>query len=207
MSSSPAGYRSLRARGQGRGRVLSAPVRTPWLEDACSLVDAFRAKELSPLEALDDCIAAIEASPLNAFSFTDFERAPEAARGADVSLPFGGVPFGVKELERVAGGPTRRPRCSSGTASPTTTTRRCPACGPPERCWPPRRPHRSSAGSTAPRPSCTGRRAIPGTPSEPGRFLGGDGGGGRRRAPADRHGQRRRRVDPGSRPASAACSA
>ena len=47
--------------------------------DACGLVDAFRAKELSPLEALDDCIAAIEASPLNAFSFTDFERAREAA--------------------------------------------------------------------------------------------------------------------------------
>jgi Asp-tRNA(Asn)/Glu-tRNA(Gln) amidotransferase A subunit family amidase len=80
-------------------------MRTPWLEDACSLVDAFRAKEVSPLEALDACIAAIEASPLNAFSFTDFERAREAARGANVSLPFGGVPWGVKELERVAGWP------------------------------------------------------------------------------------------------------
>ena len=80
-------------------------MRTPWLEDACSLVDAFRAKELSPLEALDDCIAAIEASPLNAFSFTDFERAREAAQGANVTLPFGGVPWGVKELERVEGWP------------------------------------------------------------------------------------------------------
>ena len=78
---------------------------TPWLDDACSLVDAFRAKELSPLEALDACIDAIEASPLNAFSHTDFERAREAARRADVSLPFGGVPFGVKELERVEGWP------------------------------------------------------------------------------------------------------
>ena len=73
--------------------------------DACSLVDAFRAGELSPLEALDDCIAAIEASPLNAFSFTDFERARDAAAVADVSLPFGGVPFGVKELEKVEGWP------------------------------------------------------------------------------------------------------
>jgi aspartyl-tRNA(Asn)/glutamyl-tRNA(Gln) amidotransferase subunit A len=75
------------------------------LGDACGLVDAFRAGELSPLEALDDCIAAIAKSPLNAFSFTDFDKAREAATRADVSLPFGGVPFGVKELEKVAGWP------------------------------------------------------------------------------------------------------
>jgi aspartyl-tRNA(Asn)/glutamyl-tRNA(Gln) amidotransferase subunit A len=68
-------------------------------------VDAFREGELSPLEALDDCIAAIGKSPLNAFSFRDFDRAREAASRADVSLPFGGVPFGVKELEKVAGWP------------------------------------------------------------------------------------------------------
>jgi Asp-tRNA(Asn)/Glu-tRNA(Gln) amidotransferase A subunit family amidase len=80
-------------------------MRTPWLEDACGLVDAFRAKELSPLEALDACISAIESSPLNAFSFTDFERARESAGRANVALPFGGVPWGVKELERVEGWP------------------------------------------------------------------------------------------------------
>ena len=61
----------------------------------------FRDKKLSPLEALDASISAIESSPLNAFSHTDFERARDAARSADVSLPFGGVPFGVKELEHV----------------------------------------------------------------------------------------------------------
>jgi Asp-tRNA(Asn)/Glu-tRNA(Gln) amidotransferase A subunit family amidase len=71
------------------------------MDDACSLVDAFRAKELSPLEALDACIDAIEHSPLNACSHTDFDRAREAAREADVLQPFGGVPFGVKELEAV----------------------------------------------------------------------------------------------------------
>ena len=43
--------------------------------------------------------------PLNAFSHTDFERARETARRADVSLPFGGVPFGVKELEHVESWP------------------------------------------------------------------------------------------------------
>ncbi len=77
----------------------------PWLGDACGLVDAFRAKELSPLEALEASIAAIEASSLNAFSHTDFERAREAAANANVALPFGGVPWGIKELERVEGWP------------------------------------------------------------------------------------------------------
>src|ERR1700691_2528696 len=78
---------------------------TPWLDDASSLVDAFRARRLSPLEALDACIEAIGRSPLNAFSHTDFEPARDTARRADVSLPFGGVPCGVKELEHVAGWP------------------------------------------------------------------------------------------------------
>lgn len=77
----------------------------PWAGDACSLVDAFRAGELSPLEALDACLAAIERSPLNPCSHVDAERARDAARSADVTLPFGGVPFGVKELERVGGWP------------------------------------------------------------------------------------------------------
>jgi Asp-tRNA(Asn)/Glu-tRNA(Gln) amidotransferase A subunit family amidase len=77
----------------------------PWMDDACSLVEAFRAKELSPLEALDACIDAIERSSLNAFSHTDFDQARQAARAADPALPFGGVPFGVKELEAVKGWP------------------------------------------------------------------------------------------------------
>ena len=78
---------------------------TPWLGDACSLVDAFRARELSPLEALDASIAAIDASQLNAFSYFDPDAARAAARVADVSLPFGGVPVAIKELQRVSGWP------------------------------------------------------------------------------------------------------
>jgi aspartyl-tRNA(Asn)/glutamyl-tRNA(Gln) amidotransferase subunit A len=83
----------------------SADVATPWFDDACSLVDAFRQGTLSPLEALDACIGAIENSSLNAVSHPDFDRARQAAAVADVSLPFGGVPFGVKELEQVRGWP------------------------------------------------------------------------------------------------------
>ena len=49
--------------------------------------------------------AAIDASPLNAFCHFDREHAALAAGAADVSLPFGGVPIGVKELDEVAGWP------------------------------------------------------------------------------------------------------
>ncbi|MGB7053493.1 MAG: amidase family protein, partial [Acidimicrobiales bacterium] len=81
------------------------PSDTPWADDACSLVDAFRAKTLSPVEALDACLTAIDASPLNAFSHLDREAARAQAAASDVSLPFGGVPLGVKELEEVKGWP------------------------------------------------------------------------------------------------------
>jgi len=77
----------------------------PWLEDACSLVDAFRAGTLSPTEALEASLAAIGASDLNAVCHLDNDAARAQAAAADVSLPFGGVPIGVKELEPVAGWP------------------------------------------------------------------------------------------------------
>lgn len=77
----------------------------PWLGDACSLVEAFRSGALTPLEALDASLAAIEQSDLNAFTHVDVDAARAVAAAADVSLPFGGVPIAIKELESVAGWP------------------------------------------------------------------------------------------------------
>src|ERR1700728_1976031 len=77
----------------------------PWMEDACSLVDAFRAGTISPTEALEGSLAAVEASKLNAVVFLDEEAARAAAVSADLTLPFGGVPIGVKELDPVKGWP------------------------------------------------------------------------------------------------------
>ena len=77
----------------------------PWQGDACSLVEEFRAGRRSPLEELRATYAAIEGSSLNAFCYLPREQAEEAARRADVSLPFGGVPIGVKELDQVEGWP------------------------------------------------------------------------------------------------------
>ncbi|HET7722644.1 MAG TPA: hypothetical protein VFK43_21945, partial [Acidimicrobiales bacterium] len=78
---------------------------TPWLGDACSLVDAFRSGERSPAEELELVLGAIERSELHALSFIDADGARERAQGADVTRPFGGVPVGVKELDNVAGWP------------------------------------------------------------------------------------------------------
>ncbi len=80
-------------------------IDTPWTEDACSLVDAFRSGERSPLEELDASLAAIERSQLNAFSYLDPDQARATAKDADASLPWGGLPIGVKELDSVLGWP------------------------------------------------------------------------------------------------------
>jgi len=77
----------------------------PWQGDAISLVEAFRRGDRSPAEELQATYEAIDKSNLNAFCFLDRDKALAAARVADVSLPFGGVPLGVKELERHTGWP------------------------------------------------------------------------------------------------------
>ncbi len=76
-----------------------------WLGDACSLVDAMRAGEITPAEALEGSLKAIESSQLNAFSFVDADAARERATSADPNLPFGGVPVGIKELDSIEGWP------------------------------------------------------------------------------------------------------
>ena len=85
-----------------------SPIDGIWEGDACSLVDAFRAGTITPPEALEMSLLAIEHSQLNAFCHIDLEGAHRAASGADVDLPFGGVPIGVKELDQVKGWPVLR---------------------------------------------------------------------------------------------------
>ena len=148
--------------------VASSPVTDqPWLGDACSLVDAFRAGTLSPTEALDASLAAIEGSGLNAFSHLDVDAARAAAASADVSLPFGGVPIGIKELEPVEGWPYTEASLVFRDRLADHTPPRSRGCGRPERCWPARPRPRSSAASTAPTPSSTAPPATRGTRSGP----------------------------------------
>ena len=72
-----------------------------WKGDVVSLVEAFRSGERSPVDEVEATLAAIDGSPLNAFSYVDADGARQRARDADVSLPLGGVPVGVKELHHV----------------------------------------------------------------------------------------------------------
>ena len=78
---------------------------TPWQGDACSLVEEFRAGRRSPKEEMQATLAAVSASSLNAVSFVDADGALQRAAAADISLPFGGVPLGIKELDPVKGWP------------------------------------------------------------------------------------------------------
>lgn len=87
------------------GQPGSAPSDAPWAGDVVSLVEAFRRGERHPLEELEACVAALEASGLNAVCHLDLDAAADAARHADVNLPYGGVPLAVKELLAVAGWP------------------------------------------------------------------------------------------------------
>ncbi len=87
------------------GVASTAVSDAPWFRDASSLVDAFREGTISPTEALDASLDAIDASRLNAFSHLDPDVARAVAADADVTLPFGGVPMAVKELETVGGWP------------------------------------------------------------------------------------------------------
>jgi len=89
----------------GAGYYVGPMVDTPWQGDACSLVDEFRAGRRSPSEELNATLAAVEASDLNAIPFTDPEPAMASASSADVSMPFGGVPMAIKELDQVKGWP------------------------------------------------------------------------------------------------------
>jgi aspartyl-tRNA(Asn)/glutamyl-tRNA(Gln) amidotransferase subunit A len=84
---------------------LAETQSVPWQGDACSLMDAFRSGGRTPAEELEAVLRAIDNSELNGFSFVDSEAAMSAARSADVSLPFGGLPVGIKELQRVKGWP------------------------------------------------------------------------------------------------------
>jgi aspartyl-tRNA(Asn)/glutamyl-tRNA(Gln) amidotransferase subunit A len=76
-----------------------------WTGDAVGLVEAFRNGERSPLEELEAVFAAVDASNLDAVCFEDRDAARADAAAADIALPFGGVPIGVKELTPVAGWP------------------------------------------------------------------------------------------------------
>jgi amidase len=80
---------------------------------ALELAAALRARKLTAVELLEDCLAAVDARnpELNAVVWRDDEAARAAARDADARIaageeaPFLGVPISIKDLTAVAGWP------------------------------------------------------------------------------------------------------
>ena len=171
---------------------------TPWAGDACSLVDEFRAGRRSPVEELDATLAAIEASELNAWSYLDPDgaRAPRP-RVPTCSLPFGGVPIGVKQLTSVAGWPATEaslPLKDHVAEHDATMVARLRAAGA---VLPGATTASEFGGVNLTSTKLHGATRNPwDLEQHAGRLVGRLGRGGRRRRVHDRDRRRRRRIDP-----------
>ncbi len=170
----------------------------PWQGDACSLVDAFRRGERSPVEELDATLAAIEASALNAFCFQPAEAARTAAANADLSRPFGGVPIGVKELDHVTGWPaTHASVLFADEVAGHTSTLVDRLAGPGGAVLAGQTTASEFGGVNVTRTVLHGATRQPlGRHPDPGRLLGRERCRGGRWAGLPGHRQRRRRLDP-----------
>jgi aspartyl-tRNA(Asn)/glutamyl-tRNA(Gln) amidotransferase subunit A len=84
-----------------------------WLDDACSLADAVRRREVRAADAVEASLLTISESKLNALTLLDADSARRQAEGIDDRVErgedpglFAGVPMLVKDVEDVAGWPT-----------------------------------------------------------------------------------------------------
>lgn len=95
----------------------------PWTPDATELAGRIRRKEVSAAEVVEDAIRRCEAlqPQVGAIVTSDFDRALAKAKAGQLSGPFAGVPFLVKDLDPYKGLPTRN-GSRSGLRTPPETT-------------------------------------------------------------------------------------
>jgi amidase len=91
---------------QAKPRGASQPAWTP---DATEIAGRIRRKEVSVAEVVEDAIRKAEAlqPKVGALVTSDFDRAMDKAKGGQLSGPFAGVPFLIKDLDPYTGLPTR----------------------------------------------------------------------------------------------------
>lgn len=106
---------------EAKPKTMSASA--PWTPDATELAGRIRRKEVSATEVVEDAIRKAEAlqTQVGAIVTSDFDRALDKARAGQLSGPFAGVPFMVKDLDPYKGLPTRN-GSRSGLRSPPETT-------------------------------------------------------------------------------------
>jgi aspartyl-tRNA(Asn)/glutamyl-tRNA(Gln) amidotransferase subunit A len=84
---------------------------------ACTLVELLRTRRVSPVDIIDDLLARLDVvePKLNAFVVLDRDSSKKAARAAETAVLRGdalgalhGVPVTIKDIQAVAGLPTRR---------------------------------------------------------------------------------------------------
>ncbi len=106
---------------EAKPKSMSAPA--PWTPDATELAGRIRRKEVSAAEVVEDAIRKAEALQphIGAIVTSDFDRALDKAKAGQLSGPFAGVPFLVKDLDPYKGLPTRNGSRSGLRAPPETT--------------------------------------------------------------------------------------
>ncbi|WP_425996183.1 amidase [Caulobacter sp. DWR1-3-2b1] len=102
---------------EAKPRAASLPAWTP---DATEIAGRIRRKEVSVVEVVEEAIRKAEAlqPKIGALVTSDFDRAMDKAKGGQLSGPFAGVPFLIKDLDPYTGLPTRYGSRSSMGARP-----------------------------------------------------------------------------------------
>lgn len=94
--------------------------QSAWTPDATEIAGRIRRKEVSVVEVVEAAIRKAEAlqPKIGALVTSDFDRAMDKARAGQLSGPFAGVPFLIKDLDPYKGLPTRYGSRSSMGARP-----------------------------------------------------------------------------------------
>jgi amidase len=101
--------RLRRDRGRAFGLRQARGRPAPWTPDATEIAGRIRRKEVSAVEVVEAAIRGPRrCSPRSRpWSTSDFDRALDKAKAGQLSGPFAGVPFLVKDLDAYKGVPTR----------------------------------------------------------------------------------------------------
>jgi amidase len=100
----------------------SSAAPAPWTPDATEIAGRIRRKEISAAEAVEDAIRKVETLQphVQAVVDSDFDRALAKAKNGQLSGPFAGVPFLVKDLDPYKGVRTRYGTRATLGAKPDT---------------------------------------------------------------------------------------